>query len=197
MTTASHENSSTLHDRRHHVSGQGERLYRWLLPRVQQFAGQAHGSLKGATHAQLRPHAAHMYIGGVPTDHQLPRNLTLRLALSQQTRHLDAYCFDSNPEFQLFRYLLADPQVSKVYFTGMLTHGQSDFYIQYIDPESHTVRSYYPDFYLVYNDNRRLILEVKRDDLIDDPIVRAKRTYTEQLAAASGLHYAILKGTDA
>lgn len=28
----------------------------------------------------------------------------------------------------------------------MLTHGQSDFYIQYIDPETNALRSYYPDF---------------------------------------------------
>ena len=36
--------------------------------------------------------------------------------------------------------------MKKIYFTGMLTHGQSDFFIRYIDPDSRTVRSYHPDF---------------------------------------------------
>ena len=60
--------------------------------------------------------------------------------------HLDNYCFDSNPESLMFNSLLKDELIEKVWFTGMLTHGQSDFLIRYIDPESHTVRSYYPDF---------------------------------------------------
>ena len=64
----------------------------------------------------------------------------------EKSFHLDAYCFDSDPEHHLFPLLLHDSRVKKVYFTGMLTHGQSDFFIQYIDPASHTVRSYYPIF---------------------------------------------------
>ena len=36
--------------------------------------------------------------------------------------------------------------MKEIYFTGMLTHGQSDFFIRYIDPDSRTVRSYNPDF---------------------------------------------------
>ena len=60
--------------------------------------------------------------------------------------HLDTYCFDSGSESWLFWDLLREQRVKKIYFTGMLTHGQSDFFIQYIDPDSRTVRSYYPDF---------------------------------------------------
>lgn len=60
--------------------------------------------------------------------------------------HLDTYCFDSGSENKLFWDLLRERRVKKLYFTGMLTHGQSDFFIQYIDPDSRTVRSYYPDF---------------------------------------------------
>jgi len=41
--------------------------------------------------------------------------------------HLDTYCFDSEPERNLFWNLLKDGKVKKIYFTGMLTHGQSDF----------------------------------------------------------------------
>jgi hypothetical protein len=111
--------------------------------------------------------------------------------------HLDAYCFDSNPERDLFWNLLRDGRVKKLYFTGMLTHGQSDFFVQYIDPESHTIRSYYPDFLLQGADNTYIIIEVKGDNQIDAPVVRAKQRFAEQTAAASGMTYRIIKGSDA
>jgi hypothetical protein len=59
--------------------------------------------------------------------------------------HRDTYCFDSGSENWLFWDLLHEQRMKKIYFTGMLTHGQSDFFIQYIDPDSRTC-SYYPDF---------------------------------------------------
>lgn len=111
--------------------------------------------------------------------------------------HLDAYCFDSNPENILFHDLLSDERVKKVYFTGMLTHGQTDFYIQYIDPESHTVKRYYPDFLVQLDDDSWLIVEVKGDNLIEASVVQAKARYARQLAAASKMSYTIIKGTDA
>lgn len=111
--------------------------------------------------------------------------------------HLDNYCFDSNPENNLFWTLLHDNSINKVWFTGMLTHGQSDFVINYIDPISHTVRSYYPDFLVLLNDGSYLILEVKGDNMIDDDIVKAKADYATQLATASNMSYRMIKGTDA
>lgn len=111
--------------------------------------------------------------------------------------HLDTYCFDSSPEKTLFWDLLMEGKITKVYFTGMLTHGQSDFYIQYIDPESHTVRSYYPDFLLQKDDGSYVIVEVKGDNMIDDPVVRAKKEFARQIATASGMEYEIIKGSDA
>ena len=111
--------------------------------------------------------------------------------------HLDNYCFDSNPENNLFWTLLHDNTIKKVWFTGMLTHGQSDFVINYIDPISHTVRSYYPDFLVLLNDGSYLILEVKGDNMIDDEIVKAKADYATQLASASNMTYKMIKGTDA
>jgi len=115
----------------------------------------------------------------------------------EKSFHLDTYCFDSSPEKTLFWDLLMEGKITKVYFTGMLTHGQSDFYIQYIDPESHTVRSYYPDFLLQNHDGTYVIVEVKGDNMIDDPIVRAKKEFARQLATASGMEYKIIKGSDA
>ena len=74
---------------------------------------------------------------------------------------MDNYCFDSNPESLMFNSLLKDELIEKVWFTGMLTHGQSDFLIRYIDPESHTVRSYYPDFLVKLKSEKYIIIEVK------------------------------------
>jgi type III restriction enzyme len=111
--------------------------------------------------------------------------------------HVDPYCFDSNPERDLFWTLLREHKVTKIYFTGMLTHGQSDFYIQYIDPESHTVRSYYPDFIFQREDGTLVIVEVKRDDMIDDPVVQAKREFAQLIAGASGMEYKIIKSSEA
>jgi hypothetical protein len=121
--------------------------------------------------------------------------------LKAKSFHLDAYCFDSGSERKLFWDLLKHNKVKKVYFTGMLTHGQSDFFIQYIDPESHTVRSYYPDFLFerVEEDGttKYVIVEVKNDSQIDDAVVRAKKDFASQTAVASGMEYMLMKSSDA
>jgi hypothetical protein len=115
--------------------------------------------------------------------------------------HLDTYCFDSNPERTLFWDLLREQRVKKIYFTGMLTHGQSDFFIQYVDPDSHTVRSYYPDFLFLREEpdgtEKYVIVEVKGDHQIDDAVVQAKKDFAQQIAVASGMEYQILKSSDA
>jgi hypothetical protein len=113
---------------------------------------------------------------------------------AEKSFHVDTYCFDSNPERDLFWRLLQDKKVKEVYFTGMLTHGQSDFYVQYIDPESHTVRSYYPDFLVKKDDDTYVIIEVKGEHQMDDSIVKAKKDYAEQLAVASGMSYKMIGG---
>lgn len=111
--------------------------------------------------------------------------------------HLDNYCFDSNPENNLFWTLLHDSAIEKVWFTGMLTHGQSDFVINYIDPISHTVRNYYPDFLVKMNDGSYVIVEVKGDNMVDDEVVKAKADYASQLAIASHMTYQMIKGSAA
>ncbi len=118
-------------------------------------------------------------------------------SLADKSFHLDTYCFDSNPELELFWALLSDKRINKIYFTGMLTHGQSDFFIQYIDPDSHTIRSYYPDFIFQKTDGTYTIVEVKGDNMIDDPIVLAKKQFAEQIAGASKMTYRVIKGSDA
>jgi hypothetical protein len=119
----------------------------------------------------------------------------------EKSFHLDTYCFDSKSENLLFWDLVREKRVRKVYFTGMLTHGQSDFFIQYIDPDSHTVRSYYPDFIFLREESdgteKYVIVEVKADNQIDDAVVQAKKEFASQIAVASGMEYRILKSTDA
>ena len=115
--------------------------------------------------------------------------------------HLDTYCFDSGSENWLFWDLLREQRVKKIYFTGMLTHGQSDFFIQYIDPDSRTVRSYYPDFIFLREEPdgslKYVIVEVKADNQIEDAVVQAKKDFAQQIAVASGMEYRIMKSTDA
>lgn len=115
--------------------------------------------------------------------------------------HLDTYCFDSGSENWLFWDLLREQRVKKIYFTGMLTNGQSDFFIQYIDPESRTVRSYYPDFIFQREEAdgslKYVIVEVKADNQIEDTVVQAKKEFAQQIAVASGMEYRILKSSDA
>lgn len=115
----------------------------------------------------------------------------------EKTFHLDNYCFDSNPENHLFWTLLHDEKIDRIWFTGMLTHGQSDFAINYIDPVSHTLRAYYPDFLVQMNDNSYVIVEVKGDNKIDDEVVRAKEIYARQLADVNSMRYLMIKGSDA
>lgn len=118
-------------------------------------------------------------------------------SFKDKTFHLDNYCFDSKPENHLFWTLLHDNTIHKVWFTGMLRHGQTDFVINYIDPSSHSLRTYYPDFLIKLHDGSYIILEVKGDNMIDDDTVNAKAEYAKQLAVASNMTYRMIKGTDA
>jgi hypothetical protein len=114
-----------------------------------------------------------------------------------QSFHIDPSCFDSQPERDFFAKLLASSEIEKIYFTGMLTHGQSEFYVSYIDPESHTVRHYYPDFLIQTSDGRWVIVEIKGDHEIDDIVVKAKAESARQLASASDFRYYLVKSTEA
>lgn len=111
--------------------------------------------------------------------------------------NLSHYCFDSKPEYDLFWNLLNNKKIEKVWFTGMLTHGQTDFVINYIDPVSGGVRSYYPDFLVQKEDGSFVIIEVKGDNIVDDETVQAKKRYAENMAVASGMTYEMIKGSEA
>ncbi len=111
--------------------------------------------------------------------------------------HLDNYCFDSRPELNYFYHKLKnDDNIDKIWFTGMLTHGQTEFIVNYIDPETHCVRSYYPDFLLKMKNGTYSIVEIKGDNKIDDAVVQAKADYAEQMASASHMTYQIIKSSE-
>lgn len=113
--------------------------------------------------------------------------------------HLDNYCFDSVPERDFFWHVLQARKIDKIWFTGMLTHGQSDFFIQYVDPDTHQVRSYYPDFLVRKNDGSLVMVEIKGEHMIDHPTVKAKQEYAEMMAKASDIDmsYTIIPGKQA
>ncbi len=44
-------------------------------------------------------------------------------SFKEKSFHLDNYCFDSIPESKYFWAMLNQGNISKIWFTGMLTHG--------------------------------------------------------------------------
>jgi len=109
--------------------------------------------------------------------------------------HVDCYCFDSAPEKKYFDLTLKDSQTSKIWFTGMFKHGESEFFVQYIDPDSHMLRSYYPDFLIQKSDNSYDIVEIKADNMIHDPVVVAKKDAAAKLATVNKMDYIVIKSS--
>ena len=111
-----------------------------------------------------------------------------------KTFHLDNYCFDSHPEKDFFQAALQDGGVAHLYFTGMLTSDKTEFRVGYVDPVSHTLRNYYPDFLVEKTDGGYVVVEVKGENKIDDEVVRAKAEYAAAMASASGMTYLMVPG---
>jgi hypothetical protein len=180
------------------VNGFNELLYDWIIPRLfnELYDISKHDKTEEYEVELVKvPKEGFYQLSASPN--LVVRQSDAEKRLIEKSFHLDTYCFDSDPERNLFWNLLRDGKVKKLYFTGMLTNGQTDFYVQYIDPESHTVRSYYPDFLVQKEDGSYIIIEVKGDNKIEDPVVLAKQEFAEQMAAASGMTYKIIKGSDA
>jgi hypothetical protein len=115
---------------------------------------------------------------------------------THRTFHLDHYCFDSQPEMDFFRKALGINDGDKLYFTGMLVHGQSGFSVSYIHPESHTVCNYYPDFLIIRADGSTHLVEVKSAWQAGDPVVLAKQEAARLLAEGNLFHYALVTKDD-
>ena len=106
--------------------------------------------------------------------------------------HLDTYCFDSVPELELFNRVITNQETEKIYFTGMLVHGQSAFQVHYIHPDSHTVCSYYPDFLVLRSGGKVHLIEVKSNWKKDDQVVLAKKDAAEKLAEGNRFDYSLV-----
>lgn len=109
--------------------------------------------------------------------------------------HTDKYCFDSNPEKQCFLQYIFSDRVKEVFFTGMFTSKYNGLAIQYIDPETNAIRSYYPDFITTLDDGTIQIIEVKGDNKIDDSVVQAKAAAAREMALESQMQYVMLPST--
>ena len=72
---------------------------------------------------------------------------------------------------------------------------QTDFYIQYIDPDSNSLRKYYPDFIAKFENDTYEIIEVKGDNKIDDAVVNAKKNAALEIASESKMKYTIYKSS--
>lgn len=118
-------------------------------------------------------------------------------SLIDKSFHLDNYCFDSKPERQFFWDMLHEDKVDKIWFTGMLTHGQSDFVIHYVDTDTQRVRSYYPDFLIKKQDGSYVMVEIKGEHMIDSQNVKDKKDAAELMGVASGIGYEIVAGKSA
>lgn len=110
--------------------------------------------------------------------------------------HTDNYCFDSEPERQCFLQYIFSSKVKEVYFTGMFTSQYNGLGIQYIDPETNVIRSYYPDFITTLEDGTIEIIEVKGDNKIEDAVVRAKADAAEEMATESRMRYRMLPSSE-
>lgn len=106
---------------------------------------------------------------------------------------LSGYGFDSTSERAFFdRNLFNNEKVKHIWFTGMLTNGQSDFYVRYIDPETHSLRSYYPDFLVEMETGEFYIVEIKGEHLVDTPTTQAKVDYAQQMFKSHKMHYVFI-----
>ena len=110
--------------------------------------------------------------------------------------HTDKYCFDSKPEKECFLQYIFSDKVKEVYFTGMFTSKYNGLSIQYIDPETGAIRSYYPDFVTTLDDGTIQIIEVKGDHKVDDAVVQAKATAASEMASESKMEYRMLVGSE-
>lgn len=106
---------------------------------------------------------------------------------------LSGYGFDSGSEKQFFdKNLFNNEDIKHIWFTGMLTNGQSDFMVRYIDPECHALRSYYPDFLVEMNDGNFFIVEIKGENLINKADTQAKVEYAKRMFQGGKMNYVFI-----
>jgi len=123
-------------------------------------------------------------------------NVKPDLLVDMNSFHVDKYCFDSLPEKEFFYQYLTSSKIKEVYFTGMFTGTSNGLSIQYMDPDTKQIRTYYPDFIALHEDGIYEIVEVKGDNMIDDEIVKAKSAAAMEIAEVSQMRYGIYKSSE-
>lgn len=129
------------------------------------------------------------------TDIDFVKKSPLGIPYGDKSFHTNTYCFDSVPERECFLQYIFSDKVSEIYFTGMFTSKYNGLAIQYIDPETNAIRSYYPDFVVTLDDGTVQIIEVKGDNKIDDSVVVAKALAASEMATASKMEYLMIPST--
>ena len=117
--------------------------------------------------------------------------------LSEKSFHLSGYGFDSSPEYEFFKLNLPNEKIKRIWFTGMLTAGQTEFNVHYIDPSSNALRTYYPDFLIELEDGAYVIAEIKGEHMLDDLVTQAKKEYAEKMAEENKMRYMLIPSTKA
>ena len=87
--------------------------------------------------------------------------------------------------------LLTHERVEEIYFTGGVTDpAHNEFYIEYYDEQAGQWRRYFPDFFLRLADDGWMVIEVKREDQVEHPNVKAKdEAAREVFEALNGILY--------
>jgi hypothetical protein len=109
--------------------------------------------------------------------------------LRDKSFHTDYYCFDSVPERECFWQYVKSDKVKEVYFTGMFTSQYNGLSIQYVDPDTYMVRTYYPDFVTFLDDDTMQIVEVKAENLIDLAVTHAKQDAAKEMVGEHKFAY--------
>lgn len=172
-------------------------LYDWIIPKIMEFLYRMEKEIKATEKDILllkEPEEGYYEFKADP-DLVIKEDDLQITKVKHKSFHADTYCFDSKPEKEVFLQYIKNDKVKEVYFTGMFTSNQSEFSIEYIDPESKRLRRYYPDLLAKFEDGTYEIIEVKADNQIDDAVVKAKQEAALEMATESKMKYTMYKAS--
>lgn len=173
-------------------------LYDWVIPKILEYTYELETEVKTEEKEVLllKEPEEEYYTFKANPDLVITNEDLQILRVKNKSFHADTYCFDSKPEKELFLQYIKNKNIKEIYFTGMFTNNQSEFYIQYVDPDSNRLRKYYPDFIAKFENDTYEIIEVKGDNKIDDAVVNAKKEAAMEIATESDMKYTIYKSSD-
>lgn len=180
------------------VSKYNQILYDCIIPKIVDFAYELenYSTTEDKEVILLKEPEEEYYTFKAKPELVITNNDLQILGVKNKSFHADTYCFDSKPEKELFLQYIKNKKIKEIYFTGMFTNAsQTDFYIQYIDPDSNSLRKYYPDFIAKFENDTYEIIEVKGDNKIEDAVVNAKKEAALEIATESNMTYTIYKSS--